>query len=190
MDYNVRFVEESDAEFIVELRNDPRLNKHLNQTSASIEDQRNWIKSYKSREKAVKELYFIVLENGVKKGLCRLYKINEVSATIGSWLFKDCENKKLPIIADLFFCEYTFSMLNKPILLFDVRKQNAKVIRYHALKSPLLYNEEELDNFYLIQKEQWEQSRNRVLTFFGIKNDEYQLMSEIFTMQLNRLNIL
>ncbi len=190
MDYIVRFVEETDAEFIVELRNDPKLNRHLSQTSASVEDQRNWIKSYKVKEHDLKELYFIILENDIRKGLYRLYKINDISFTIGSWLFKDCENKQLPILTDLYFCEYGFTVLNKPILLFDVRKQNRKVIQYHSLKFPLQYTECDLDNFYLLQKDKWEKSKDSVLSFFGIDKNKYQLLNDDFSSQLNSLNIL
>ena len=185
MNYKIRFVEEEDAEFIVELRNDPKRNRYLSRTSGSIEDQQNWIRSYKFREKELQELYFIVFENNTRKGLYRLYEINDVSFTFGSWLFIKCENNQLSIATDLFLSDYGFYILNKSIVLFNIRKQNRKVIQYHSLKIPLLYTEHDLDNYYLIQKDNWEKSKENVLLYFGIDKNEYKLLSDSFSSQLN-----
>lgn len=137
MNYKIRLVEEEDADFIVGLRNNSKLNRHLSSTSARVEDQVKWIKDYKLKEKKKEEFYFIVFENGLRRGLYRIYKINCVSFIIGSWLFDSCENKVLPILTDLLMADIGYYELNKPILLLDVRKDNRKVIQYHALKHPL-----------------------------------------------------
>jgi hypothetical protein len=59
-------------------------------------------------------------------------------------------------------------------LLFDVRKDNKNVIRYHLLKSPLNYSEDEKNNYYLILKEKWENAKKHVLSFFSITTEEYE----------------
>jgi hypothetical protein len=169
----IRLVEEDDASFIVGLRNNPKLNRYLSQTSANVNNQIFWIRNYKIKEKNIEELYFIVFENGLRKGLYRLYHINSASFTIGSWLFDSCENKNLPILTDLLMGDIGFYGLNKPVLLFDVRKVNRKVIQYHALKKPLFYNEDELNYWYLLKKNEWELSKMNVLSFFSINEDTY-----------------
>ncbi len=180
MKYTIRLIENDDAAFILELRNNERLNRYLNVTSAKIEDQLNWIREYKIRESEKKEFYFIIIENGIKRGLYRLYKINSVSFTIGSWLFNKCENKNLPILSDLVISDFGFSNLKNPILLFDVRKDNRRVIQYHSLKMPLCYNEDELNNYYLIQSTNWEKAKASVLSFLDIKNDDYEELKKSF----------
>ncbi len=47
---DVRFVEESDAEFILSLRTDPKLSRYLHATDNDVEKQRQWIRKYKERE--------------------------------------------------------------------------------------------------------------------------------------------
>ncbi len=174
MKYTIRFVVEEDAPFILSLRNNPRLNKHLSPTSVDLNAQQNWIRLYKEKERRNEEFYFIISEDNEKVGLYRLYHINNVSFTIGSWLFKSCLNKHLPILTDLVFSDVGFKHLQKDVLLFDVRKANKKVLNYHLIKKPLLYNEDELSYFYLIIKNFWENAKLYVLNYFGIDFDEYE----------------
>lgn len=174
MNCDIRLIEEADAKFILSLRNNPKLNRFLNPTSSSIDDQINWIKNYKIKEKKQEELYFIIFENGIRKGLYRLYKINSISFTIGSWLFDSCDNTNLPIMIDLIMADIGFFNLGKKILLFDVRKDNKKVIRYHSLKTPLQYSEDDLNNYYLITSDNWERARAQVFSFFNINMNDYE----------------
>ena len=60
---DVRFVEESDAEFILSLRTDPKLSRYLHATDNDVEKQRQWIRKYKEREAHGKEYYFMYIKN-------------------------------------------------------------------------------------------------------------------------------
>jgi hypothetical protein len=173
MIYKIRLINYEDADFILTIRTDPKYNRFLNPTSQSLEDQITWIKEYKKREAAKKEFYYLIYENGQKRGLYRLYNINPVSFTIGSWLFLQCDNHLLPIYTDILLCEFGFEILKKSIVLFDIRKENRKVVHYQLLKQPVLYTEDELNNYYLIQSHQWRNARNNIFTYFGITDDEY-----------------
>ena len=166
MSYNIRPVETSDAEFILGLRTNPKLNRFLSSTSGSREDQVKWIEQYKVKEKKGEEFYYLVEEDGVKRGLFRLYNINSVSFTVGSWLFTSCENKNLPILSYLLMCDIGFYDVNLPVLLFDVRKKNRKVLQFTSLKNPLFYTEDKLNKFFLVLKENWEKSKKNVLDFY------------------------
>lgn len=180
MKYMIRFVEEEDASFIVKLRNNPSLSRYLNSTSVNIDDQVNWIRNYKIKEKNNKEYYFIIFENGIRKGLYRLYNINNVSITIGSWLFDSCEYKYLPILTDLLMWDIVFYGLNKPVILFETHKGNRSVIQYINLKKSFLYNEDELQFWYLLKSSDWEASKMNVMTFFGISPTLYQEFKEFY----------
>ena len=76
---DVRFVEESDAEFILSLRTDPKLSRYLHATDNDVEKQRQWIRKYKEREAHGKEYYFMYIKNENKLGVSRIY--NEVVLT-------------------------------------------------------------------------------------------------------------
>lgn len=167
-DYFIRLVEEEDAEFILGLRTNATLNRYLNSTAPSIDDQKKWIKAYKSREAKGEEFYYIVMENGYKRGVYRIYNINRVSFTVGSWLFEGCSNLQLPILTDLLMGDIGFYNLKKKVLLFDVRKENRKVLQYHALKLPLHYNDDEHNSYFLLTEIQWETAKNNILAFFGV----------------------
>ncbi len=179
MSIEIRLVETEDAPFIVELRNDPRLGRYLSKTSSSITEQEKWIIDYKEREALKEEFYFLISENGIKRGLYRLYNINKYSFTIGSWLFAKCEILNLPIFIDIIISEFGFDVLNIPVLLFDVRKENKKVIHYHLLKRPLIYYEDNLNLYCLLKREKWEDTKGRVAHFFNISNNELNTMREI-----------
>lgn len=168
MDYSFKLVTPDDAEFIVELRNDPKLKKHLSTTSSAVEDQITWIEAYKEREKKGQEYYFVIYEKGEKKGLYRLYNVNSISFTIGSWLFKEVTYKNLPILTDVLMDDIGFQELNKNIMLFDIRKDNNRVIRYSAIKKPVLYTEDAHHYYYILQKQQWDIAKAKVLRYFRI----------------------
>lgn len=187
MSYSIRLVTAEDAEFIVNVRNKPGINGLINPTSLSIEDQKKWINEYKIRERNQFEFYYLISENNEKKGLYRLYKINSISFTIGSWIFSQCQDKYLPFYCDLLMGDIGFELLNKKIMLFDIRKKNHKVINYHALKNPLLYSEDEENLYYLIKVNDWEVSKHKVLNFFGISNDMYSTFKQ--TIDLKRISI-
>ena len=59
---NFRFVVESDAEFILDLRTHKKLARYISYTDNSLENQINWIKRYKEREAAGLE-YYILFES-------------------------------------------------------------------------------------------------------------------------------
>ena len=92
-----KLVEESDAEFICELRANPELNKHISQSSADIQAQRDWIRNYKMRETNNEEYYFIICrnDNNQRIGTIRLYdfKDNPKSFCWGSWILNENKTK-------------------------------------------------------------------------------------------------
>ena len=72
----LRFVEEDDAEFILELRLDTRYNQFLSSVSADLQSQKDWIKKYKQDEHNKKQFYFIIeLLDGTPCGTIRVYDL-------------------------------------------------------------------------------------------------------------------
>jgi hypothetical protein len=166
--FKYRLVLEQDAEFILQLRTNIRLNKYLNHTENNIELQKKWINDYRLRESNGLEYYYIFFEDSEPRGTYRIYNINNYSFTIGSWLFDSCNEKILPIIADLEIGDIGFYSLKKDIMIFDVRKNNKKVIRYHQLKEATIYNEDDDNIYFIIKKEDWELCKKNVKQLFRI----------------------
>ena len=79
-----RLVDESDAEFIVRLRNDDKLSRYIHSSCPDVESQKEWIREYKKREQEGSEYYLIFLKEDKRVGLNRIYRIHEGIFTTGS----------------------------------------------------------------------------------------------------------
>ncbi len=77
----LRSVEESDAEFILSVRNDPRISKYLPPLNVTVEQQRQWI----AKQRADKDSYYFLMEspNGEPIGSISVYDIEGDSAETG-----------------------------------------------------------------------------------------------------------
>lgn len=162
----IRLVVESDAEFILKLRNDERLKMHISPTSTSIADQIEWIKKYKKREQEEIEFYFIFEDiNGKMWGTIRLYNITDESFTIGSWLCLPGENENIAIKSWLLCIQFGFEKLNYNHCLFDIRKTNKTVLYFAKLFKPELINQDELNFYFNLDKNSFLKNQNKVNKF-------------------------
>lgn len=86
----VRYVEESDADFILSLRLDNRYNTFLSTVTPDVEAQREWILKYKNDEEKGKQFYFIIERvDGTPCGTVRVYDIRKDSFCWGSWILNE-----------------------------------------------------------------------------------------------------
>jgi len=167
----VIFAKENDAEFILGLRTNPYKNKYLNYTEPNLENQIIWLNEYKTREERGEELYYIIYENNIPVGTIRIYNINENECTTGSWLFSSNTYQLTPIISELLIYEIVYNILKKSTVLFDVRKENKKVVTYHKLKRITLINEDEENFYYSMSRAEWEESKMKIFNLMGVKID-------------------
>ena len=159
----VRLVEETDADFILKLRTDSQLSKFLNTTDNNIEKQKEWIREYKKRELQGLDYYFIYYHEGEPIGLNRIYNIEKERGTCGSWICQKGLSLELPVLILTIVREILFDTLNLKYDFFDVRKQNKKVIKTHLLFGAEQVNEDELDYFYVLSKENFYRNRDIIL---------------------------
>jgi hypothetical protein len=163
----IRFVEESDAERILQLRTNEKLTKHIHTTDSDFNKQIAYIRSYKSREYKGIEFYlaFLSLENDIL-GFYRLYKIDKSnnSFTIGSWIFDPILTNLTPIYADILSKDFGFNVLGMETCYFDVRRNNKKVFKYHQLFGPeFMYEDDEENNFFYLKKEDFNKNVTDIL---------------------------
>lgn len=123
---NLRDVEISDAEFILELRCDENKSKFLHKTQNDLAKQIEYIKNYKSKEN---EWYFLIeSKSGEQLGTVRIYDvINNDDFCWGSWLIKNNAPTNTAIESALLIYEYAFYILGFTKVHFDVRKENLSV---------------------------------------------------------------
>ena len=149
----LRLVEESDAQFILDLRTKEKA-KYLSKTDNNLDNQINWIKNYKIREKDGKEYYFVIENKESERiGLVRAYKIEDDSATSGSWIMLDGVKTEATLEGVLLLYEFILEYLGKEKIFFDVRKDNKKVWRFHKSYGAVQIDEDELDYFFEFSKD-------------------------------------
>ena len=160
----LRLVEITDAEFILKLRTDSKLGKHLSETSIVIADQVEWIAAYKQREALGLEYYFVTVgPNGERWGTTRLSELDGLFFELGSWLFDPSAPAGVAIKADIITKEIGFRDLGFDHCKFDVRKSNLKVLKYHQGFCPIVVSENELNFYFNLSKDLFEKRRDKLI---------------------------
>lgn len=145
---NMRYVEESDAEFILSLRLDNRYNNFLSRVDASLDGQKSWIRKYKDDERDEKQFYFIIERNdGIPCGTVRIYDIKNDSFCWGSWILNENKTRYAALESAMLVYEFGFNRLKFKKSHFEVMKENKKVVNFHKKFGAVEIGEDD-NNFY------------------------------------------
>jgi hypothetical protein len=160
----LRLVELVDADFILNLRTNGNLNKHLSSTSSDIQDQISWIENYKKRELLRYEYYFIAIDDdGNRFGTIRLYNFTKSTFEVGSWLFLPDSPVGMAIKTEIIAKEIGFEELGYETCIFSVRKKNYTVLNYHRRFKPVLIKESDMDLFFKLNKREFLTTKEKIL---------------------------
>lgn len=120
----LRSVEESDAEFILSVRNDPRISKYLPPLNVTVEQQRQWI----SKQRADNDSYYFLLvtPDGEPIGTLGIYDIIEGHGEGG----RSCSIGEpfANIEASVLLNDFTFNTLNLEYATIWVYEENKSVL--------------------------------------------------------------
>ena len=145
----LRLIEPADAAYVHGLRVDPAYNRHLSQVRGTVQDQRHWIESYKSREAAGLEFYYIIeRKDGVPCGVVRLYDITADSFTWGSWILDANKPPKAALESAVVIYRIAFDVLNLNSAHFDVRRDNENTLAFHKRFGATETHQTETDTFF------------------------------------------
>ncbi len=159
----LRLVEESDAEFILQLRLNNLYNKFLSAVPADIVSQKRWIKKYKIDEKAEKQFYFIIERtDGVPCGTVRVYDIRKDSFCWGSWILNEDKTRYAALESAFLIYEFGFNHLGFSKSHFDVMKGNLGVINFHTKMGAKKIAEDEENVFFVITNTAVLQSKEKL----------------------------
>ena len=159
-----RLVNIGDAEFITRLRSDNKLGRYIHASNGDVEEQRNWISEYKEREKQGLDYYFIFYKDENPYGLCRLYNIDwiHLSYTAGSWLCVPGTSVEEMMLTSYITGYIAHNILGLKINLYDVRKGNKQVLKYHRnILCAYQYAETESDYLFMSTPETRKNSKLR-----------------------------
>jgi hypothetical protein len=152
---HLRLVEPDDAEFIVQLRSDTALNKHLSHVDGSVSAQRKWIEQYKAREAQGEEFYFKVRHQLRDLGVVRMYDFQGDSFGWGSWIILPDRPAGLVTYSAFMIYEMGFDVLGFQQSHFEVRLQNTKVIDFHDRSGAIRTTQDTLNQYFIFPKEKW-----------------------------------
>ncbi len=146
----LRFVEESDADFILSLRLDSKYNKYLSPVSRDIDKQKEWIRAYKKLESDGSEYYFIIeRHDGIRCGTVRMYDFKDNSFSWGSWILNEDKPRTAALETALLIYKAGFEILGFDRSHFEVNRNNTRVISFHSRLGAEKVSEDN-ENFYFI----------------------------------------
>lgn len=145
----LELVDYNDINFILEIRQNHRHKKNLGKTVSTYKEQKEWLESYKKREKEGKDYYFKVKDRKENRiGLIRVYNIKQKSFEQGSLVLK--EGLPANTILELLKLVYNFGFntLEKENCIIRVKKINKVGNRFHKNYGAKKYKEDEELNYY------------------------------------------
>ncbi|WP_300343651.1 GNAT family N-acetyltransferase [Fusobacterium sp.] len=151
---NLRLVEKIDAEFIINLRTNKELSTFISLTNINIEEQIQWIKDYKIREKNNEEFYFIVeKKNGISCGTVRIYNINydTKETTWGSFILDKIRPEGTANEVIELSLKFILESLKLEKVYLEVRKENYKAIHIYE-KNNFIRMKEDKKSYYYLKK--------------------------------------
>jgi len=157
-----------DAEFIFQLRTDPRVGRFIVNTSSTLQQQVAWLEQYFERPG---DYYFVVqhIDSGERHGTIAVYDIDDSSETAewGRWLIKPQSLCALPSVWMIYEC--AFSLLGLRSVYWATQEANSKVISFHdnfgGVRTALIPNHPVYGGTvlqYRLEANQWPQIRERI----------------------------
>ncbi|MDX1950168.1 MAG: hypothetical protein SFT90_06695 [Rickettsiales bacterium] len=148
---NLRDIELEDAEFIYNLRLNYGKSRFISKIEADITKQIDFIKKYKQENK---DFYFIIEDkNNNNLGTVRIYNIEGQQFCWGSWITIPNAPIFTAIESALLIYKFAFFIKNFSLTKFDVRKENFRVNEFHQRMGSKIYDEDELNYYYIFTKE-------------------------------------
>ena len=166
---NVRLVNEQDVEYILFLRTNKDLARFIHHTNNDKDEQVEWIRKYKQREKDGREYYFIYSLDGKPIGVNRIYNIFEYYGTIGSWICSPDNEPETSLKTYILMFDLMFDFIKLNITIFDVRKDNKHVWKLHKMLGAQIVGESDIDYYFTLNKDTYYKNREIIINLFNLK---------------------
>lgn len=162
----LRTVTEDDAQFILDLRLNPDLNKYIGKTDPSLEKQKEWLRTKIYEEND----YYMIIESisGEPLGTVAIYNIDPVAKTFewGRWIVKPGAPKYTSLEAGLLCNEFAFDHLKlDKTILFGPMKENVRNISFLKRFGARLVREDPEGPLFEFTKEDFERVREKHWNF-------------------------
>lgn len=148
----LRTAEPEDAEFILSLRLDDRLNEFLKETDPSIERQRKWIEEKKSASND----YHMIIEGrqSDRYGVVAVYDISKNHFRWGRWIVEYKAPLYVAYESMNLVYNFGFNILNRQKAIFEVQIGNVRVIQFHeGYGARIVLKDEHFVHFEYLRKD-------------------------------------
>ncbi len=163
---NLREIKVEDAQFVLDLRCNDKKSRFIHETEYNLEKQIEYIKNYLKKEN---EWYFIIESKEHKPlGTIRIYDVEGDKYTGGSWIMADGATPQQVVEGDFLMKTYSFDVLGFKKNCFDVRKKNVKVVRFHKICGAKIVDENDIDYFFELTKEDFDKNRENITKMLGV----------------------
>lgn len=130
---NLRIANEKDAEFILDLRLNPLLNRFIGPTDPSVENQRRWIENSYNKET---DFHFIIEDKaGNRYGTIAIYDADyeNSEAEWGRWVIKPNSPIVCSIESNILAIQFALRILGLKKLKGGANHLNKEVVYFHKL---------------------------------------------------------
>lgn len=129
----LRLAQPESAPCLQRLPTEPTLSRHLSTVSGDVEAQRVWLELYKERKASGKELFYIIeaLQTGQPCGTVRLYDIDDLSFTWGSWILDETKPPMAALDSAILSFGVGFDRLGRKSALVEVRRKSAHALAFY-----------------------------------------------------------
>lgn len=164
----LRLAQTDDAAYIHGLRVNAVYNQHLSPVTGTVDDQRAWLTTYKAREAAGAEFYYIIERtDGTPCGTVRLYDITENSFTWGSWILDHNKPAKAALESAVLSFGVGFEGLGKPKAVLDVRRANTHATTFYRRFGAVETGQDDEYFYFELRRNDFMADRERLLTIIN-----------------------
>lgn len=144
----LRSVSEEDADFILKLRLDERLNKYLSRVDNNLEEEKRWIREHSILDN---DFYFLIVrKNDEPLGTISLYDIKGSEGEFGRWVSVGNAVENLESV--LLLHDFGFYTLGLNLIYSETVKENVRVLNFHRRFGAEILDEFREYNGFIVQK--------------------------------------
>jgi RimJ/RimL family protein N-acetyltransferase len=182
--FRLRPVTDTDAEFILELRSDPGLNRYLHTTSGKLSDQLHWLEAYYGRQN---DYYFVIerIEGCAPEGVIAVYDIDtdKLTGEWGRWIVRPGSLAGVESAWLIYRC--AFERLNLKSVYCRTVADNMQVVSFHD--SCGIRNKKLLPEFFNIDNELYDAVEHCLNDFeWEPVNNRLARLAQLTSRRLNR----
>jgi RimJ/RimL family protein N-acetyltransferase len=168
----IRTATEDDAQFILDLRLNPDLNKFLSKTDPSVEKQKEWLRAKMDQEND----YHMIVEglNGEPLAVVAIYDIDPVDKTFqwGRWIVKPGAPKYTALESALLCHEVAFHHLGLNKSIATPYWENERCVSFLRRFGSTTVREGPVGPVFEITKEDFKSIREKHRNFIRAKDEE------------------